>query len=133
MVLPFCPPLNTSRLSYLILLLIKILLSLGKSQQCQWNFKRDWRQDLFQTVYGCIFLHVKIALVIICRKYFFFLKSMLFFRFISGAHSLCHRLGLFMILVYHMEYHFVFFRFGLSNKFEAEFPSSLTGKVSICE
>uniref|UniRef100_A0A8V0YPF7 Cysteine rich hydrophobic domain 2 n=1 Tax=Gallus gallus TaxID=9031 RepID=A0A8V0YPF7_CHICK len=55
---------------------------------------------------------------------------MLFFRFISGAHSLCHRLGLFVILVYHMEYHFVFFRFGLSNKFEAEFPSSLTGKVA---
>lgn len=75
MVLPFCPPLNTSRLSYLILLLIKILLSLGKSQQCQWNFKRDWRQDLFQTVYGCVFLHVKIALVIICRKYFFSLNQ----------------------------------------------------------
>lgn len=110
MVLPFYPPLNTSRLSYLILLLIKILLSLGKSQQ--WNVETSngtlKEQDLFQTVYGCVFLHVKIALVIICRKYFFFLKSMLFFRFISGAHSLCHRLGLFMILVYHMECHFFF-------------------------
>lgn len=85
MVLPFYPPLNTSRLSYLILLLIKILLSLGKSQQ--WNVETSngtlKEQDLFQTVYGCVFLHVKIALVIICRKYFFFLKSMLFFRFIA--------------------------------------------------
>lgn len=44
--------------------------------------------------------------------------------------KLWHGLGLFIILV---NSKFCVCRFGLSNKFEAEFPSSLTGKVSISE